>query len=128
MRRLALAALLLVTPAFAAEDEPAWATGSWAAGSWAVGSWGDGEATSAAVPNVVGEADFAAADAVLEGVGLDGGTETEVCSAAADNEIVGQSIAAGTIVALDTLVNLRSSNGTPCPDGGGADVILRRLR
>lgn len=73
--------------------------------------------TTVEVPDVVGEADFAAADAVLEGVGLDGGTETAVCSPAAASEIVGQNPQAGDFVELGTLVNLLSSSGTPCTGG-----------
>lgn len=125
MRRWLAALALLAFPALAAEEEPSWALGSWASGSWASGSWGVDENT-VAVPDVVGEADFAAADLVLEGVGLDGGTETEKCSGAPDNEIIDQSIASGTIVALGTLVNLSSSNGVACPPVGGVEYILRR--
>lgn len=72
-----------------------------------------------AVPSVRGEANFAAADAILEMAGLDGGAEAERCSDAAENSIVGQSPEAGTLVSAGTLVNLLSSNGEECKASGG---------
>lgn len=125
-KALAVAALLSVAANAQAADyfEPTY----FATGYFETNYFEAAAAGPVAVPNVVGEASFAAADTILEGDGLDGGTETEVCSAAANNEIVGQSIAAGTLVAGGTLINLRSSNGMACPDSGGAEIILRRRR
>ena len=77
-----------------------------------------------AVPDVVGEANFAAADTILEAAGLDGGTETVVCSNETANEIIAQSPTAGTEVQPLTLVNLTSSSGSSCTDITGAEIIL----
>lgn len=131
MKLLRFAIILLLPLPLSASETGSWASGSWASGSWANGSWASSETpepSTVAVPNVVGEASFAAADAILEAALLDGGTETEVCSAATNNSIVSQSPAAGTLVAEDTLVNLRSSNGVACPPSGGAEIILQRRR
>jgi beta-lactam-binding protein with PASTA domain len=75
----------------------------------------DGGSPQVTVPNVVGEADFAAADAILEAASLDAGTETEQCSAAPDNEVIGQNPIAGATVSTGTLVDLTTSNGVACP-------------
>jgi beta-lactam-binding protein with PASTA domain len=75
-------------------------------------------ASDVAVPDVVGEASFAAADAILEGDGLDG-LELEACSAAMAGEIVAQNPSAGTLVALGTVVGVSASSGTECPAGTG---------
>ena len=82
------------------------------------------EPMQVAVPNVIGQADFAAADAILEGDGLDGGTETESCSAETENEIIRQNPAAGVEVDLGTLVDVVSSSGTPC-SGRPLSISLR---
>lgn len=67
-----------------------------------------------AVPDVVGEANFAAADMILEAASLDGGTETVACSAETADEILAQNPVAGTEVAASTSVDLTSSSGTAC--------------
>jgi beta-lactam-binding protein with PASTA domain len=72
-----------------------------------------------AVPNVIGQADFATADGILEGDGLDGNELAPVCSSEPEFEIVRQSIAAGTLVDQGTVIDLRASNGVACPVGGG---------
>ena len=77
-----------------------------------------------AVPNVVGEANFAVADTILEAAGLDGGTETVVCSNETADEIIAQSPIAGTQVQPLSLVNLTSSSGSSCTDASGAEIIL----
>lgn len=71
--------------------------------------------TASLVPttDVVGQASFAAADALLEADGLDG-TEVEVCSAAPDNEVVSQDPLAGSMVSLGAIVTVRTSNGVEC--------------
>lgn len=66
-----------------------------------------------AVPAVIGEASFAAADAILEGDGLDG-FEVVTCSSAASGEVVNQAPPAGTLVQLATVVSVYVSSGTPC--------------
>jgi hypothetical protein len=65
------------------------------------------------VPDVVGELTFGAADTILEGDGLDG-LEAEVCSSVANNVVVGQSPADGTLVPLATVVLVTTSNGVAC--------------
>lgn len=109
MRRVA--ALLLALPVLAHGD--VWAPGVWATGVWAPGVWAE-SAPLVAVPNVVGEANAAAADAILEGDGLDAGSVTERCSDAADDEVIGQTPESGAMVALGSLVDLRVSNGVVC--------------
>ena len=106
MRRLlALAALLVTLDANAA----------------AVTGWvgipliaDDGAGGDVAVPNVIGQASAAAADAILEGDGLDLGTNTVKCSSAAASEVTSQAPSSGTLVSLGTLVNVDTSSGTPC--------------
>jgi len=89
----------------------------------------DGAPADIPVPNVVGEADSAAADAILEGDGLDLGTVTTHCSAAALDEIIGQDPLAGVLVSLGTLVNVTASDGMACPPGSGSQLnIILRLR
>jgi hypothetical protein len=80
------------------------------------------------VPNVIGEASSAAADTILEGVGLDLGGVNERCSAAADNEVIAQSPAPGALVALGALVDVIVSNGVVCTAIPGSGVRLRGLR
>jgi len=109
VRRLAALALLLVAPAHADYFAP----GYFAAGYNVSGYFAEDAGSDVAVPNVVGEANFAAADAILEGEGLDG-AEIEVCSAEAEDEVVSQSPAAGSLVALGTVVDVRTSNGVAC--------------
>jgi PASTA domain-containing protein len=75
-----------------------------------------------AVPNVVGQATAAAADMILEGVGLDAGTVTAICSGAANNSVISQAPAAGVLVSLGSIVDLFTSNGVACV--GGIRLIL----
>lgn len=90
---------------------------TWTVAAGAVGWVGiplrNGAASTVAVPDVVGEANFAAADAILGGVGLLG-FEIEVCSAAANDEVVSQDPVATTVVALGSTVDVRTSNGVAC--------------
>lgn len=88
--------------------------GVWNMGVWSDGVWDEDSAPQVAVPSVIGQADSAAADAILEGDGLDLGTDTPRCSTATENEIVSQNPAAGTQVALGSLVDVYSSNGVAC--------------
>jgi beta-lactam-binding protein with PASTA domain len=67
-----------------------------------------------AVPDVVGQVSAAAADTILEGVGLDLGVETESCSAATNNAIIRQNPAAGLEVETGALVDVVSSSGVLC--------------
>lgn len=69
------------------------------------------------VPNVVGEASYAAADLILEALGLDAGTEIEQCSDAVNNSVVLQDPSAGTRVDIGTIVNLWTSTGVACRGG-----------
>jgi hypothetical protein len=124
----ALVAVLFVMTA-RADAPPSWATGSWATGSWAAGSWATGEAPpGVAVPNVIGQANAAAADAILEGDGLDLGGVTARCSAETEDEVVGQSPAPGVLVEIGSLVDVLVSNGVECVNGGRPGVRLRGLR
>lgn len=70
-----------------------------------------------AVPNVVGQANAAAATAILQGEGLDAGAVIARCSAETEDEVVGQDPAPGVNVALASLVDLLVSNGIECPSG-----------
>jgi len=106
MRRLLAVAALLVTLQANAAPVTGWVGVPLIAD--------DGASSSVAVPDVVGEADSAAADTILEGDGLDLGSVFERCSAEADNEIIGQNPDAGTLVALGSLVYVTASNGTEC--------------
>jgi len=120
--RVALIAALLCVPMLAKADTYIFAGGAFT-------RIADGGAPAdIPVPNVVGEANFAAADAILEGDGLDLGAVTERCSAAADDEVVGQDPAPGAIVNLGSLVNVLVSNGVECVSSGGVGVRLRGLR
>lgn len=112
MRRLAAIALgiMLAAPARADFIAP----GFFSTGFIEAGFFEEDAAGTVAVPNVVGEASAAAADAVLEGVGLDLGTDTARCSAAASGEVIGQSPPPGAEVALATLVNVDTSSGVAC--------------
>lgn len=74
---------------------------------------GDAAGADVPVPDVVGQASFAAADAILEGDGLDG-LDTAVCSSAAAGEVVSQAPSAGVDVPAATVVVVFTSNGTPC--------------
>lgn len=128
MKRLAWLALLF--PCVLQADElPAFANGAWAAGSWADGIWGAADAPElVAVPSVIGQADAAAADAILEGDGLDLGGVTARCSAETEDEVVGQSPGAGVLVELGSLVDILVSNGEECVLSGAPGVRLRGLR
>ena len=133
MRLRALLAVALAVFAGSAtasmENDGTWAAGVWAPTVWADGVWlEDAPACEmcVAVPDVVGEADFAAADAILEGDGLDAGTEIEQCSSEAENVIVAQDPTAGVEVEAGSLVNLWSSNGEACRGGGqGISIGIR---
>lgn len=78
--------------------------------------------------DVVGEADFAAADALLEGDGLDGLEGAAACSAAAEDSIIRQSPTAGTEVPAGTIVTVTASNGVACVISGRPGVRLPGLR
>lgn len=110
------------------ESDGAWKAGSWASTSWADGAWYEAGG-DVAVPNVIGQANSAAADMILEGDGLDLGAVTERCSDAADDEVVGQDPAPGVLVDLASLVDVLVSNGVECPSGspGGKGVTLPGL-
>lgn len=129
IRRAALLVLgaLAVMPARASmEDDGVWAAGVWATTVFADGVWY--EDNLIAVPNVVGQASAAAADAILEGDGLDLGGATARCSPETLDAVVGQSPAAGTQVALGSLVDVLVSNGVECVNGGRNGVRIRGLR
>lgn len=66
------------------------------------------------VPNVVGEANSAAADVILEAVGLDLGTVSEQCSAEPDDEVLAQNPLSGANALLGSLVDINVSNGVAC--------------
>jgi len=72
------------------------------------------EGSCVATPNVIGQASSAAADVILEAIGLDLGNVTARCSAVTLNQVIDQAPPAGTIVALGTLVAISTSNNTPC--------------
>lgn len=78
----------------------------------------DAADTGVQVPTVTGEATSAAADAILEGVGLDLGVAADRCydrgTSPAVGEVIGQSPAAGTIVPLATLVNIEVATALEC--------------
>lgn len=69
------------------------------------------------VPNVIGEANAAAAEAEFEAVGLDIGATTARCSDETVDEVVGQDPAPGVLVAPAALVDVLVSNGVECPSG-----------
>jgi hypothetical protein len=105
------------------------ASGSFADGTFADGTFaGCSVPGSTEVPNVIGEASAAAADAILEAEGADLGSVTARCSAEPEDEVVGQSPAPGTLVEEDSLVDLLVSNGVECASSGGNGVRLRGLR
>lgn len=79
------------------------------------------------VPDVVGLT-AAAADTALEAVSLDTGNVTSTCSAATSGNVVSQSPPAGTVVSQGSLVDLVTSNGTPCTGGGGKLRLRLDLR
>ena len=80
------------------------------------------------MPNLIGEANAAAADAILEGVGLDLGGSTARCSAEILDVVIGQSIGPGVSVDIGTLVDVLVSNGVACRQSGSPGVKLRGLR
>ena len=106
------AALLLAGGAAHAQCEGYFESGYVDTGYFASGYLEEGDCV--ATPDVIGEASSAAADLVLEAVGLDLGTVTARCSSAALNQVIDQAPPAGTIVALGTLVVISTSNNTPC--------------
>jgi hypothetical protein len=123
---LAIVGLLLVAATAQADY---FASGYKASGYYASGYFEvDAGGGQVAVPNVVGEADSAAADAILEGEGLDLGGVTARCSAEAEDEVVGQSPGPGVLVDLGALVDVLVSNGIECVNSGGTGVRLRGLR
>lgn len=73
------------------------------------------DAAGVSVPNVIGQVDFAAADTILEGVGLDGAELAPACSPQAAGVIVGQNPDAGVVVPLATVVGVVPSTGMACP-------------
>lgn len=101
------------------EDDGVWAAGVWATTAWGDGVWYEASAGTVAVPNVVGEANAAAADSILEGDGLDLGNTASKCSAATADEVIGQTPIAGTVVASGSLVDVLVSSGTECSALGG---------
>lgn len=120
MKKLVVIALLgtLTAPATAAPSFYGFAGGAFIRGP----------ESSSAVPNVVGQASAAAADAILEAAGFDMGGTTDRCSDEPDNEVVGQDPAPGALAAPGTLVALLLSNGVVCPNSGRVGVRLRGLR
>lgn len=126
MRR-AVVALVASLACAAASAAGLWAPDIWQDNLWASDIWGNGDdgPELVTVPNVVGEADFAAADAILEGEGLDGLELGAACSGAAEDEIVNQSPAAGAMVEAGTVVGVTPSSGTPC---SGAPYQRLQLR
>jgi hypothetical protein len=78
-----------------------------------------------AVPDVVGQADFAAADTIFEGDGLDGNELAARCSTAPLNEIISQNPIAGALVPLGTIIDVTPSSGMECPPGGGSRLDLQ---
>ncbi len=69
------------------------------------------------VTDVVGQANSAAADALLELDGLDLGNVTETCSIVADDVVIDQDPNAGESVNEGSLVDVTVSDGTTCPGG-----------
>jgi hypothetical protein len=121
----------LVVSLGACDEGGTFADGTFADGTFADGTFaggGDCDALTVEVPNVIGEASVAAAEAILELSGLDIGTDTASCSSLALNVIIGQDPTAGTDVEVGSLVNVIYSNGTPCANRGRPGVRLRGLR
>lgn len=116
-RRLALAGLLLV--ALRADALPTFV-------GFAAGSYVQGPDVSNTVPNVLGLT-AAAADTALMAAGLDTGALASRCSSVMSGKVVVQNPAAGTLVGPGSLVDLLTSNGTPCRNGRGG-LSVRRLR
>lgn len=110
----AILATLAILPASASmENDGAWASGVFATTVWADGVWYENVAQGV-VPDVVGQASAAAADAILEGDGFDAGTVFSRCSAATADEIIAQNPAAGAMANLGSTVDLYASNGQAC--------------
>lgn len=86
------------------------------------------EGSCVVVPLVIGEASAAAADATLEALGLDLGTATARCSAATLDQVIDQAPPAGTVVPLATLVDVFTSNNTPCEGRPPLWLHLERRR
>jgi len=111
MIRVAIAAAVLLFSSSAAADAFMFAGGAFTR----VVSGGG----TVAVPSVIGEADFAAADMILEGDGLDGAEQNPVCSNAPADEIVGQDPPPGTLVASGAIVAVTPSSGAECKGSSG---------
>lgn len=128
-RRSAVLALLMCcgTAGASLEDDGVWAAGVWATTVWADGVWHEGAAGTIAVPDVVGM-DAASADAALEGVGLDTGAVSNVCSAETLGTVVSQAPPAGTSVPEGSLVDLAASTGIACAGVGGKFKLRLDLR
>jgi hypothetical protein len=93
------------------------ADGTFADGTFADGTFGGCVGSGdVEVPNVIGEASFAAADAILEGDDLDG-SESSRCSAETVGEVIAQSPSAGLLVASGTVVSVTTSSGMECSGG-----------
>jgi beta-lactam-binding protein with PASTA domain len=108
VKRLALIGLLL--PGLAAADTFMFAGGAFTRLN---------DAAQVAVPDVVGEASPAAADAILEAALLDLGEVGLTCSAAAEDEVLSQNPAVGATVDEGSLVDIVVSNGVVCTGSGG---------
>lgn len=87
-----------------------------------------GPESQSSVPDVIGQANAAAADAILEGAGFDMGGVTARCSDAALDEVIGQSPAPGEQAEAGALVDLLVSNGVGCVVSGRSGVRLKGLR
>ena len=124
---LTFLALYIPTANASLEEDGVWAAGVWATTVWADGVWLEGEASAVSVPDLAGMTEVEA-DAALEGVGLDTGTVSTVCSAATAGDVVSQAPPAGAAVAPGSLVNIALSSGTPCVGAGGKLKLRLDLR
>lgn len=127
--RLVAVGLLLYGASASAslEEDGVWQAGVWATTVWADGVWLEGEATGVTVPDVIGMTE-GEADTALEGVGLDTGAVTTVCSGATAGDVVSQAPPAGVTATEGSLVNLALSSGTPCTGAGGKFKLRLDLR
>lgn len=123
-----VAALLLITSGGVAHAQCSgyFDSGYVDTGYYDVGYLEDGSCV--VVPDVTDQVSSAAADVELEALGIDLGTATARCSSEMVNYVTDQSPPAGTIVALASLVNVFTSNGSPCEGRPPLWLHLERLR
>lgn len=126
-RRSAALALLLCcgTAGASLEHDGTWKGGVWSPTVWASGVWL--EVPTIAVPDVIGMT-ASAADAALEGVGLDTGAVGNVCSTETVGLVVSQAPPAGALVAEGSAVAISLSTGVACKGAGGRLKLHLDLR